>query len=123
MLKLLPMLFLAVINTVNVNIFEIEGILSSGHINALERHIEENNEGENNLFVVQYNASDVNVNSLNDLQIVLNSMNAPKAIWVGPNKREVDLSVLRNFDFVGLSPGTIITNNNGPGLFLSLIHI
>ena len=30
--------------------------------------------------------------------------------------KEVDLSVLRNFDFVGLSPGTIITNNNGPGL-------
>ena len=115
MLKLLPMLFLAVINTVNVNIFEIEGIFSSGHINALERHIEENNEGENNLFVVQYNASDVNVNSLDELQIVLNSMDAPKAIWVGPNKREVDLSVLRNFDFVGLSPGTVIT--------LSLIHI
>ena len=117
MLKLLPMLFLAVINTVNVNIFEIEGIFSSGHINALERHIEENNEGENNLFVVQYNASDVNVNSLDELQIVLNSMDAAKAIWVGPNKREVDLSVLRNFDFVGLSPGTIITNNVGPGLF------
>ena len=117
MLKLLPMLFLAVINTVNVNIFEIEGIFSSGHINALERHIEENNEGENNLFVVQYNASDVNVNSLDELQIVLNSLDAPKAIWVGPNKREVDLSVLRNFDFVGLSPGTIITNNKGQGLF------
>jgi hypothetical protein len=30
MLKLLPILFLAVINTANVNIFEIEGIFSSG---------------------------------------------------------------------------------------------
>ena len=56
MLKLLPILFLAVINTANVNIFEIEGIFSSGHINALERYVDENSEKENNLFVVQYNA-------------------------------------------------------------------
>ena len=117
MLKILPILFLAVINTANVNIFEIEGIFSSGHINALERYVEENSEGEKNLFVVQYNASDVNLNSIDELQIILNKIDAPKAIWVGPNKREVDLSVLRNFDFVGLSPGTAITNNKGPGLF------
>ena len=117
MLKLLPILFLAVINTANVNIFEIEGIFSSGHINALERYVDENREKENNLFVVQYNASDVNVNSIDELQVILNNMDAPKAIWVGPNKREVDLSILRNFDFVGLSPGTVITNNEGAGLF------
>ena len=117
MLKLLPILFLAVINTANVNIFEIEGIFSSGHINALERYVDENSEKEKNLFVVQYNASDVNVNSIDELQVILSNMEAPKAIWVGPNKREVDLSVLRNFDFVGLSPGTIVTNNKGPGLF------
>ena len=42
MLKLLPILFLAVINTANVNIFEIEGIFSSGHINALERYVDGN---------------------------------------------------------------------------------
>lgn len=117
MLKLLPILFLAVINTANVNIFEIEGIFSSGHINALERYVEDNSEGEKNLFVVQYNASDVNINSIDELQSILNNMDAPKAIWVGPNKREVDLSILRNFDFVGLSPGTIITNNKDLGLF------
>jgi len=120
MLKLLPILFLAVINTANVNIFEIEGIFSSGHINALERYVDENSEKEKNLFVVQYNASDVNVSSIDELQVILNNMDAPKAIWVGPNKREVDLSVLRNFDFVGLSPGTIITNNEGTGLFESI---
>ena len=50
MLKLLPILFLAVINTANVNIFEIEGIFSSGHINALERYVDENSEKEKNLF-------------------------------------------------------------------------
>ena len=117
MLKLLPILFMAALNTVNVNIFEIEGIFSSGHINAIERYIEDNSKGEENFFVVQYNASDVNLNSIEELHNILNNMDAPKAIWVGPNKREVDLSLLRNFDFVGLSPGTIITNNEGPGLF------
>ena len=117
MLKLLPILFMAALNTVNVNIFEIEGIFSSGHINAIERYIEDNSKGEENFFIVQYNASDVNLNSIDDLHNILNNMDAPKAIWVGPNKREVDLSLLRNFDFVGLSPGTIITNNEGQGLF------
>ena len=117
MLKLLPILFMAALNTANVNIFEIEGIFSSGHINAIERYIEDNSKGEENFFVVQYNASDVNLNSIEELHNILNNMDAPKAIWVGPNKREVDLSLLRNFDFVGLSPGTIITNNEGPGLF------
>ena len=123
MLKLLPILFLAVINTTNVNIFEIEGIFSSGHINALERYVKENSEREKNLFVVQYNASDVNMNSINELQTILNNMNAPKAIWVGPNKREVDLNVLRNFDFIGLSPGSTITNNDGVGLFETICEI
>ena len=123
MIKLLPVLFLTVINTVNVNIFEIEGIFSSGHINALERYVEDKSEGEKNLFVVQYNASDVNVNSIDELQIIINKVDTPKAIWVGPNKREVDLSILRNFDFVGLSPGTIITNNRGPGLFETICEI
>ena len=123
MIKLLPILFLTVINTVNVNIFEIEGIFSSGHINALERYVEDRSEGEKNLFVVQYNASDVNVNSIDELQIIINKVDTPKAIWVGPNKREVDLSILRNFDFVGLSPGTIITNNRGPGLFETICEI
>ena len=123
MIKLLPILFLTVINTVNVNIFEIEGIFSSGHINALERYVEDRSEGEKNLFVVQYNASDVNVNSIDELQIIINNIDTPKAIWVGPNKREVDLSILRNFDFVGLSPGTIITNNKGPGLFETICEI
>ena len=123
MIKLLPMLFLTVINTVNVNIFEIEGIFSSGHINALERYVEDRSEGEKNLFVVQYNASDVNINSIDELQIIINKVDTPKAIWVGPNKREVDLSILRNFDFVGLSPGTIITNNRGPGLFETICEI
>ena len=34
----------------------------------------------------------------------------PKAIWVGPNKTEINAELLKDFDFVGLSPGTLVTN-------------
>ena len=113
MLKLLPILFSVVVNIANVNIFEIEGIFSSGHINALERYIEEIDKEENNLFIIQYNASDVNKNSINDLGISLAKIDVPKAIWVGPNKTQIDISILKNFDFIGLSPGTTITSEEG----------
>ena len=46
MLKLLPILFSVVISIANVNIFEIEGIFSSGHINALERYVEESKDDQ-----------------------------------------------------------------------------
>ena len=113
MLKLLPILFSVVINIANVNIFEIEGIFSSGHINALERYVEESKDDQQDLFIVQYNASDINLNSVEDLEVILNSIDIPKAIWVGPNKREVKMSILKNFDFVGLSPGTVVTTDEG----------
>ena len=38
---------------------------------------------------------------------------SPKAIWVGPNKTQIDISILKNFDFIGLSPGTTITSEEG----------
>ena len=69
MLKLLPILFSVVINIANVNIFEIEGIFSSGHINALERYVEESKDDQQDLFIVQYNASDINLNSVEDLEV------------------------------------------------------
>ena len=120
MLKLLPILFSVVINIANVNIFEIEGIFSSGHINALERYVEESKDDQQDLFIVQYNASDINLNSVEDLEVILNSIDIPKAIWVGPNKREVKMSILKNFDFVGLSPGTVVTTDEGD-VALSLV--
>ena len=120
MLKLLPILFSVVINIANVNIFEIEGIFSSGHINALERYVEESKDGQRDLFIVQYNASDINLNSVEDLEVILNSIDIPKAIWVGPNKREVKMSILKNFDFVGLSPGTVVTADEGVMAFGSI---
>jgi membrane-bound ClpP family serine protease len=113
MLKLLPILLSAVVNIANVNIFEIEGIFSSGHINALERYIEEVEQEENNLLIIQYNASDVNENSIIELKKILAKIDIPKAIWVGPNKTEIDISILKNFDYIGLSPGTTITTKEG----------
>ena len=113
MLKLLPILLSTVVNIANVNIFEIEGIFSSGHINALERYIEEGEQEENNLLIIQYNASDVNENSIIELKKILAKIDIPKAIWVGPNKTDIDISILKNFDYIGLSPGTTITTKEG----------
>ena len=110
MLKLLPILFFAAVNVTQISIFEIEGIFSSGHINAIERYFDENKVNEDELFIVQYNANDVSQESIVQLGEILESVIIPKAIWVGPNKTEINAKLLKDFDFVGLSPGTLVTN-------------
>ena len=110
MLKLLPILFFAAVNITQISIFEIDGIFSNGHINAIERYINENELNESELFVIQYNASDTSSNSISELQEILKSIKTPKAIWVGPNKTTVDSGLLKSFDYVGISPGTTIIN-------------
>ena len=110
MLKLLPILFFAAVNVTQISIFEIEGIFSSGHINAIERYFDENKINDDELFIIQYNANDVSQESIVQLGEILESVTIPKAIWVGPNKTEINAELLKNFDFVGLSPGTLVTN-------------
>src|SRR6056300_1278935 len=110
MLKLLPILFFAAVNVTQISIFEIEGIFSSGHINAIERYFDENKVNDDELFIVQYNANDVSQESIIKLGEILESIIIPKAIWVGPNKTEINAELLNYFDFVGLSPGTLVTN-------------
>ena len=110
MLKLLPILFFAAVNVTQISIFEIEGIFSSGHINAIERYFDENKINDDELFIIQYNANDVSQESVIQLGEILESVTIPKAIWVGPNKTEINAELLKNFDFVGLSPGTLVTN-------------
>ena len=105
MLKLLPILFFAAVNVTQISIFEIEGIFSSGHINAIERYFDENKINDDELFIIQYNANDVSQESIVQLGEILESVTIPKAIWVGPNKTEINAELLKNFDFVGLSPG------------------
>ena len=110
MLKLLPILFFAAVNISQISIFEIDGIFSNGHINAIQRYVDENDLRESNLFVIQYNASDTSENSVTELQELLKDIKTPKAIWVGPNETTVDAGLLKSFDYVGLSPGTTIIN-------------
>lgn len=110
MLKLLPILFFAAVNITQISIFEIEGIFSSGHVNAMERYFDENKVDEDDLFIVQYNANDVNQESILKLGDILENVTIPKAIWVGPNKTEINAELLKGFDYVGLSPGSLITN-------------
>ena len=110
MLKLLPILFFAAVNISQISIFEIDGIFSNGHINAIQRYVDENDLRESNLFVIQYNASDTSENSVTELQELLKDIKTPKAIWVGPNETIVDAGLLKSFDYVGLSPGTTIIN-------------
>ena len=110
MLKLLPILFFAAVNISQISIFEIDGIFSNGHINAIQRYVDENDLRESNLFVIQYNASDKSENSVTELQELLKDIRTPKAIWVGPNETIVDAGLLKSFDYVGISPGTTIIN-------------
>ena len=110
MLKLLPILFFAAVNISQISIFEIDGIFSNGHINAIQRYVDENDLSESNLFVIQYNASDTSENSVTELQELLKDIKTPKAIWVGPNETIVDARLLKSFDYVGISPGTTIIN-------------
>ena len=110
MLKLLPILFFAAVNITQISIFEIDGIFSNSHINAIQRYIGENDLRETSLFVIQYNASDTSENSVVELQELLKGIKTPKAIWVGPNETTVDARLLKSFDYVGISPGTTIIN-------------
>ena len=110
MLKLLPILFFAAVNISQISIFEIDGIFSNGHINAIQRYVDENDLRESNLFVIQYNASDTSENGVTELQELLKEIKTPKAIWVGPNETIVDAGLLKSFDYVGISPGTRIIN-------------
>ena len=122
MLKLLPILFFAAVNITQISIFEIEGVFSSGHINAIDRYFNENKVAEDEVFIVQYNASDATQKSIVELGDILESVTIPKAIWVGPNKTEINAGLLEGFDFVGLSPGTLVTNmpqNTNENLFNS----
>ena len=120
MLKLLPILFFAAVNISQISIFEIDGVFSNSHINAIQRYVVENDLRESNLFVIQYNASDTSENSVTELQELLKDIKTPKAIWVGPNETIVDAGLLKSFDYVGISPGTTIINKLSNNEFESI---
>ena len=110
MFKVISVLIFAAVNITQLSIFEIEGIFSNAHVNSIERYFSENTFEEDDLFVVQFNAADSTKKAIEDFTNFLDSKSSFKAIWVGPNKTSVDFRILKSFDYVGLSPGTQITN-------------
>ena len=112
MLKLFSLLFFTVVNISNINVFEIEGVFSSGHNNGINRFFEETTYTSSDLFVVQYNAADYTNKAVEELGEILEKNYLSKAVWIGPNETEVDSRILSYFDYVGLAPGTKIVNLN-----------
>mgnify|MGYP006248449071 FL=1 len=68
MLKLLPILFFAAVNISQISIFEIDGVFSNSHINAIKRYVVENDLRESKLFVIQNNSSDTSEKGVTELQ-------------------------------------------------------
>ena len=112
MLKLFSLLFFTVVNISNINVFEIEGVFSSGHNNGINRFFEETSYTSSDLFVVQYNATDYTNKAIEELGEILEKNYLSKAVWIGPNETEVDSRILSYFDYVGLAPGTKVVNLN-----------
>ena len=71
MLKLFSLLFFTVVNISNINVFEIEGVFSSGHNNGINRFFEETTYTSSDLFVVQYNAADYTNKAVEELGEIL----------------------------------------------------
>ena len=123
MFKVISVLIFAAVNITQLSIFEIEGIFSNAHVNSIERYFSENAFEEDDLFVVQFNAADSTKKAIEDFTNFLDSKSSFKAIWVGPNKTSVDFRILKSFDYVGLSPGTEITNYMQDGVMNQLCFL
>ena len=67
MTYLISTLIFAVVGTAQLNIFEIEGIFSNAHINALEGHIEEYEYKDNDLLILQYSSREGSAESIEEL--------------------------------------------------------
>ena len=89
MLKLLPILFFAAVNITQISIFEIDGIFSNSHINAIQRYIGENDLRETSLFVIQYNASDTSENSVVEYKNYLMASKHQKPSGLGQTRQQL----------------------------------
>ena len=112
MTYLISTIIFAVIGTSQLNIFEIEGIFSSAHLNALEEHIIDEDYDENDLLILQYSSKEGSNESDSKLNDLLLKYDFPIAVWFGPYEIEVNFDLLKNFKYVGLSPGIEIFNVN-----------
>ena len=110
MTYLISTLIFAVVGTAQLNIFEIEGIFSNAHINALEGHIEEYEYTDDDLLILQYSSQEGSAESIAELNSLLSGYDFPIGVWFGPYQISVDYDLLQNLDFIGFSPGVEIYN-------------
>ena len=94
MTYLISTLIFAVIGTSQLNIFEIEGIFSSAHLNALEEHIIDKDYGEEDLLILQYSSKEGSNESDLKLNDLLTKYDFPVAVWFGPFEISINLSLI-----------------------------
>ena len=112
MTYLISTLIFAVVGTSQLNIYEIEGIFSNAHLNALEEHIIDQDYDDDDLLILQYSSSEGSSESDLKLNDLLSQYDFPVAIWFGPFEISINFDLLKNFKYIGLSPGIEIYNVN-----------
>ena len=110
MTNIISTLILAVAGTASLNIYEIEGIFSNAHVNAIEQHIDERKYTDNDLLIFQYSSKEGSEESYKKFNNLLSNYDFPKGVWFGPYQISVDYDLLQNLDFIGFSPGVEIYN-------------
>ena len=112
MTYLISTLIFAVVGSSQLNIFEIEGIFSSAHLNALEEHIIDQDYDDDDLLILQYSSKEGSSESDLKFNDLLSKYDFPVAIWFGPFEISINFNLLKNFKYIGLSPGIEIYNVN-----------
>ena len=112
MTYLISTLIFAVVGSSQLNIFEIEGIFSSAHLNALEEHIIDQDYDDDDLLILQYSSKEGSSESDLKFNDLLTKYDFPVAIWFGPFEISINFDLLKNFKYIGLSPGIEIYNVN-----------
>ena len=114
MLKVTSVIFFITVNISQINVFQIDGLFSSAHLDSLENHFVQNTYSQEDLFVIQYSADDHTKGTIDKFNFLIMERsqieNFPKAIWVGPHKTSINAELLNQFDYIGFTPGTVIYN-------------
>ena len=114
MLKVTSVIFFITVNISQINVFQIDGLFSTAHLDSLENHFVQNTYSQEELFVIQYSADDHTKGTIDKFNFLIMERsrieNFPKAIWVGPHKTSINAELLNQFDYIGFTPGTVIYN-------------
>ena len=114
MLKVTSVIFFITVNISQINVFQVDGLFSTAHLDSLENHFVQNTYSQEELFVIQYSADDHTKGTIDKFNFLIMERsrieNFPKAIWVGPHKTSINAELLNQFDYIGFTPGTVIYN-------------